>query len=407
MRDASHFPSRAVMLRALVPLPTLNRSIPSEAAHACPCCSPRHRQRLLGAHSCWKSCTSREHSRLIRCSNLSTLPPSRSLRKMPPAWHESFLSLPVLQPVGSAASVQQLLRVYDCGVFTAASMVTLVALVMHSANGIGWLPTSSIGSPVSPLLARVRWHVWRRHLYPCAHGSQYVQRTSNLLACGQPGSAASAQRLPLVHTCVALTTTSTVALVALVMHSANGICWLAASSIGPDRQPCVRWCVLRHHRCCHVRGHHLAQRASNTLAHGQFDRCRLRYVFSQYRLRLCRGVGRFLNFGRLAHSTPLAGPLSQIVLLRAWPSLNVMLAAIYTLRERGVLFTATSVAALVTLTVRGAHRIHRLSQALSADSAISHSGLSSFAACFGFVSDLWLADRSVGSLVSSPLLCVR
>ena len=226
-------------------------------------------------------------------------------------------------------------------------MVTLVALVVHNANGIGWLPTSSIGSPGSPPLPRVRRHVWRRHLCPRARGSHYVQRTSNLLACGQPASAASAPRFPLVHTCVDLTTTSTVALVALVMHSTNEIRWLAASPIGslgspplahlwwcvwrrhlcchtcgshcaqrkwdrlasqqldrqprltasgscavtciaapvaltctarikstglPDRQPCVRWCVLRHHRCCHVRGAHLAQRASNPLARGQVDR---------------------------------------------------------------------------------------------------------------------------------------
>jgi len=128
-----------------------------------------------------------------------------------------------LQPVESAASAHRLwlLRVYDCGVFTAASLVALMTLILHGTNGIGWLPTSSIGSLGSPPLARVRWRVLRHHLYCRARGSHFAQQ------------------------CI----------------ESAGL---------PDRQPHVRWRVWRHHRYCHVRGFHLSQRASNPLASGQF-----------------------------------------------------------------------------------------------------------------------------------------
>jgi len=65
---------------------------------------------------------------------------------------------------------------------------------------------------------------------------------------GQVDLAASARQLPLVRTGVAAT--STVAFVPLIVHSANGIRRLAASSIGSLGSPPlarVRYRVLRRH----------------------------------------------------------------------------------------------------------------------------------------------------------------
>ena len=49
----------------------------------------------------------------------------------------------------------------------------------------------------------------------------------------------------------------------LLPRSWLSLCTARVESAGlSDRQPCVRWCEWRRHRYCHVRGSHLAQRAS-------------------------------------------------------------------------------------------------------------------------------------------------